>query len=134
MRRFFLHRDTICSPDPTIVGPDVKHIRTVLRLKPGDKIVLFDGEGTEYRARIKTSTTRAVRLFILDKQASAAESSAHIAIAQALLKGRKADAVVRQLTELGATAFLPFLSERSVPLPEPLRMNENVGRLSLERP
>jgi 16S rRNA (uracil1498-N3)-methyltransferase len=128
MRRFFLHRDAICSHDPTIVGPDVKHIRTVLRLKPGDEIVLFDGEGTEYRARIEASTERAVRLFILDKRASTAESPTNIAIGQALLKGRKADAVVRQLTELGATAFLPFVSERSVPRPDPARMKERCQR------
>lgn len=128
MRRFFLHREAISSHAPTIIGPDVKHIRTVLRLKPGHEIVVFDGEGAEYRARIEASTAQGVRLLILDKKASTAESSAHIAIGQALLKGRKVDAVVRQLTELGTTAFLPFVAERSVSLPDPARMNERSQR------
>lgn len=128
MRRFFLDRKNICSHAPTIIGPDVKHIRTVLRLKPGDEIAVFDGEGSEYRARIEVSAAQAVRLSILEKQASTAESPANIAIGQALLKGRKTDAIVRQLTELGATAFLPFLAERSVPSPKSPRINERRQR------
>lgn len=128
MRRFFLHREIIYSHAPSITGPDVKHIRTVLRLRPGHEIVVFDGEGMEYRTRIEACTPRAVRLVILDKQASTAESPINIAIAQALLKGRKTDAIVRQLTELGATAFLPFLAERSVSAPKSGRMNERCQR------
>jgi 16S rRNA (uracil1498-N3)-methyltransferase len=128
MRRFFLHKDIICSDDPAITGPDVKHIRTVLRLKAGDDIALFDGEGSQYRARIEETTARMVRVAILDQQTSTAESPANIAIGQALLKSRKEDAIVRQLTELGATAFLPFLAERSVPKPHAPRMDQRRQR------
>ena len=84
MRHFFLHRDTIRSHDPAITGPDIKHIRTVLRLKPGDEIVLFDGEGSQYRARIEKFSPVSVHLSIFDKQASKAEPSVDIAIGQAL--------------------------------------------------
>jgi 16S rRNA (uracil1498-N3)-methyltransferase len=128
MRHFFLHRDAIRSHDPAITGPDVKHIRTVLRLKPGDEIALFDGEGSQYRARIEKFSPGAVHLSILDQQASSAEPSVDIAIGQALLKTRKLDRIVRQITELGATAFLPFVAERSVARPSPERLRDRRHR------
>jgi 16S rRNA (uracil1498-N3)-methyltransferase len=123
MRRFFLQKTDIDSNDPTITGPDVKHIRNVLRLKRGDEIALFDGEGSEYRARIESITTGGIRIVVLDKHPSGADSSVNITIGQALLKGRKADLIIRQLTELGVTAFLPFFAKRSVPKPTPKRMD-----------
>ena len=122
MRRFFLDKKTICSDKPTITGPDVKHIRTVLRLKRDDEIRLFDGEGSEYRARIINSTPRAIELSILDQYVSRSESSVEITIGQALLKAGKMDRIVRQVTELGATAFLPFAAKRSVPRPDNQRL------------
>ena len=122
MRRFFIDKDTVSSTVPTLTGPDVRHIRTVLHLKAGDEIFLFDGQGSEYRARIADSTSRAIRLLILDKYSAISESRLEIEIAQSLLKARNMDRIVRQLTELGVVAFLPFMSERSVPRPEPSRL------------
>ncbi|MCK4792424.1 MAG: 16S rRNA (uracil(1498)-N(3))-methyltransferase, partial [Desulfobacteraceae bacterium] len=122
MRRFFIDKEAVSSTQPTLTGPDVRHIRTVLRLKPGDEIFLFDGKGSEYRARIADSTSRAIRLLILDQYSAISESCLEIEIGQSLLKARNMDRIVRQLTELGVVAFLPFMSERSVPRPEPSRL------------
>ena len=128
MRRFFLQRDAILSRDPAITGSDVKHIRTVLRLKPGDKIWLFDGEGSQYRACIEKWSSGAVHLSILEKQTLSAESPVNIAIGQALLKNRKLDHMVRQVTELGVTAFLPFVAERSVARASRKRLHDRQHR------
>jgi 16S rRNA (uracil1498-N3)-methyltransferase len=128
MRRFFLDSRNVHSDRATITGPDVRHIRTVLRLKPGDEILLFDGEGFEYRARIVGSTSETISLLILDQYPSISESPVEITWGQALLKARKMDCIVRQLTELGTYAFIPFLAERSVPKADPGRLAERVDR------
>ncbi len=128
MRRFFLDRKKILSDRPTLTGPDVKHIRTVLRLKPGEEISLFDGKGSEYRARITASTPRAITLAVLERFPSISESPAEITIAQALLKARKMDRIVRQATELGIYALIPLMAERSVARPEPERWAEKEQR------
>jgi len=133
MRRFFVDRELIHSDRPILIGRDVKHIRTVLRLKPGDEITLFDGEGSEYCARIIGSTPRAITLFVLHQHPAISESPVEITIGQALIKARKMDRIVRQLTELGTYAFIPFMAERSVPRPEPGRLVQKKAALGAHR-
>jgi len=128
MRRFFLDREIILSDKPTLTGPDVKHIRTVLRLKPGEEIFLFDGKGSEYRARITASTPKTIILSVLERFPSISESPVEITIGQGLLKAKKMDRIVRQVTELGIYALIPLLAKRSVPRPRPERWAEKEQR------
>jgi 16S rRNA (uracil1498-N3)-methyltransferase len=128
MRRFFLDREMILSDKPTLTGPDVKHIRTVLRLKPGEEIFLFDGKGSEYRARIIDSTPKTIILSVLERFPSISESPVEITIGQGLLKAKKMDRIVRQVTELGIYALIPLLAKRSVPRPRPERWAEKEQR------
>ncbi len=67
MRRFFIDKSEIESPAPSIKGPDARHIVNVLRLKPGDKIELFNGSGMEYEAQIACITKKTVELNVLDQ-------------------------------------------------------------------
>ncbi|MCD6139075.1 MAG: 16S rRNA (uracil(1498)-N(3))-methyltransferase [Deltaproteobacteria bacterium] len=127
-RRFFVDRDSIRSDRVILRGSDVRHIRTVLRLKSGEEIILFNGKGMEYRARIVGSAPEAVTLSIIEEYPSISESPVKIAIGLALVKGRKMDLVVRQLTELGIFAILPFIAERSVPEPEHARLARRARR------
>ena len=128
MRRFFLDRGKILSGRPTLTGPDVRHVRTVLRLKPGDEIILFDGKGLEYRTRITASTPKAITLSVLERFPSIPEPTVEITIGQALLKARKMDRIVRQVTELGIYALIPVQSARSVPKPQLKRRVEREQR------
>jgi 16S rRNA (uracil1498-N3)-methyltransferase len=52
MRYFFIEPAALQRPVVAIEGSEVRHIKNVLRLKPGDKIRVFDGEGFEYDASI----------------------------------------------------------------------------------
>ena len=115
MKRFFVDRASIRSGKATLTGPDVKHVRTVLRLQPGDEVLLFDGQGWDYRARIESVTRKGVTLEVVKRLPSISESAVEITIGQALLRGGKMDRIVRQLTELGVHALIPIIAERSVP-------------------
>lgn len=115
MRRFFLKKRSILSGNPTLTGPDVRHIRNVLRLGLGDTIAIFDGEGTEYECEIVSSSPRCIMLSVLDSTCVTRESPVHITIAQALLKGSKMDLIIQKLTELGVTTYIPFWTQRSIP-------------------
>jgi len=118
MRRFFIEPGQLDSAGAVIEGTDAHHIRTVLRSKPGDEIFLFDGRGTDYRSRILEVTAHGIYLQILDQFPSAAESPIHITIGQALIRTQKMDRFVRQFTELGGNAFLPFWTKRSTVKPD----------------
>jgi 16S rRNA (uracil1498-N3)-methyltransferase len=118
MRYFFMDSlEPKCSII-SITGQDARHIRTVLRLKPGDKIGLFDGIGFEYEAEIVDLSPGKVNASLIRSFPSTAESSIRITVAQGFLKERKMDGLVRQLSELGITKWMPFIAERSVPMPD----------------
>jgi 16S rRNA (uracil1498-N3)-methyltransferase len=134
VRRFYIAPDTIDklrhegASGPVLIGPDANHIKNVLRLQTGDPVVLFDGAGREYDARIAAIDSAGVRVDVFGERRSETESSLAITIAQGFLKEKKMDELVRGLTELGMTRFTPFLAERSVARPDPKRLRTRAER------
>ena len=122
MRYFFIEQSEIAGGQAIITGSDAKHVKTVLRLKPGDEIGLFDGQGLEYAARIISGSSGQILVSIEKSFPSNTESPVRIAVAQALLQDKKMDVLVRQLTELGIAKWMPFIAHRSVPRPDEKRM------------
>ncbi|MFZ7126286.1 MAG: RsmE family RNA methyltransferase [Desulfobacterales bacterium] len=129
MRHFLIDPDQLDRARPSIIGPDVRHIRKVLRMKPGDPIRLSDGRGRIFDGRISGLSPQKVWVEIL-REEKPAESPAgpFIGVAQALLKDKKMDGLVRQLTELGVVSWIPFVSDRSVPRPDEGRMEHRIER------
>jgi len=115
MRRFFWQEKAGIGQTGIIGGTDARHIRTVLRMKPGDTLVVFDGVGNDYEAEIKAVSPDEVRVSPVKRIHTSMESPVKITIAQAMLKGKKMDVLARQITELGITRWVPFFSERSIP-------------------
>lgn len=101
---------------------DASHARNVLRLKPGDPVRLFDGRGREYDARISAVSAGGVQVSVTGASAPDAESPVAITIAQGFLKERKMDELIRPLTELGISRWIPFIAERSVARPDARRL------------
>ena len=128
MHRFFISPDNVHQKQPEITGSDAIHIKRVIRLRAGDEIELFDGTGSLYKARIISLLSSNVQVQILKTVSIDTESALEIVVAQALLKDKKMDRLVRQLTELGIIGWIPFTSERTVPMPDPKRMASRKNR------
>lgn len=122
MRYFFIKQSDLAGSKAIVKGSDAHHIKNVLRLKPGDKIGLFDGTGLNYETKIVTLLSKSIEVFVIRRFSSTTESNVKITVAQALLKDRKMDSLVRQLTELGITRWIPFIAKRSVPRPDKKRL------------
>ncbi|MCP4688949.1 MAG: 16S rRNA (uracil(1498)-N(3))-methyltransferase [Desulfobacterales bacterium] len=122
MRYFYIDPSRIDGATAVITGPDARHISRVLRLKPGDEIGLFDGAGSAYEARVAALSPTGVHVSIQRAHPAPGESPLRLTAAQALLKDRKMDGLIRQLTELGISRWLPFISERSIPRPNRKRL------------
>ena len=122
MRYFFIKQSDLAGSKAVVKGSDAHHIKNVLRLKPGDKIGLFDGTGLNYETKIITLLPKSIEVSVIRSFPSTTESSVQITVAQALLKDRKMDLLVRQLTELGITRWIPFIAKRSVPRPDKKRL------------
>ena len=128
MRYFFIEPAALRKNVVAIEGSEVRHIKNVLRLKPGDIIRVFDGEGFEYDANIQQFVEDRIEIKIARKFPGRKESPVQITVAQALLKEKKMDRLLRYLCELGMTRWIPFISERSVPKPDQKRSSARVQR------
>ncbi len=128
MRYFFVEAEALQQPVVVIKGSEVRHIKNVLRLKPGDQIRVFDGEGFEYEARIHRFCAGRVEIKVTRKFSGTKESPVQIGVAQALLKEKKMDRLLRHLCELGVSHWMPFISARSVPIPDEKRLSARIQR------
>jgi len=115
MPRFFVSKRDIQGKKGTVTGPELEHLRKVLRLRPGDRVTLFDDEGWEHEGIILSYSAQAGEVKILSSHQPARESPLQVTLAQALGKGEKMDLVVEKATELGVTTLAPFLSSYTVP-------------------
>jgi 16S rRNA (uracil1498-N3)-methyltransferase len=118
-----LQNTTVCG-----LGADnLRYLKTVLRLKPGDPILVFDGFGHEFEARIGSFSPSGVNA-ALGKMTARPDQKIHITLAQAIPKAGKMDLIVKTAAELGANEIIPFSALRSVSRIEADRTDAKVRR------
>ncbi len=90
------------------------HASRVLRLREGDRVEIFDGQGNESRGVIAEIGGKRVTVGELAATGSERESPLRTILAQAMASSEKMDWVVQKAVELGATEIQPLDTERSV--------------------
>lgn len=105
----------------------LRYIKSVLRMKKGESLILFDGAGWEYEAAIKTFLDDRVSIEVLKKN-RIPEKAVKISLFQALPKATKMDFIVQKATELGADRIISFQSARTVP-----RLSQDKARGKISR-
>jgi 16S rRNA (uracil1498-N3)-methyltransferase len=115
MRRFFSEGLDISGGRITISDKDnVHHIRDVLRMQNKDSLIVFDGEGKEYRTQIERLTSVDVVLKIKEKRNAAAFKKFRVTLACAMPKNSKMDDIVDKLTQLGVDRIIPLQTKHVV--------------------
>jgi 16S rRNA (uracil1498-N3)-methyltransferase len=99
----------VCLP-----ADESHHLLRVMRLARGDEVTVFDGQGREFRARVDAANRGRVTLTLVEAISPSPEPGVSITLVQALLKGEKMDAVVRDATMAGAARIVPVLTERTL--------------------
>lgn len=98
----------------TLIADEARHLREALRLKTGDEVYVFNGEGKEFLSRIEESRRDVARLQIIrEVEPARSESQLQLTLALALLKGEKFDLVVQKATELGVTNIVPVMTRHA---------------------
>ncbi len=129
MYHFFVSPEQISQQEILITGPDVNHIRNVLRMRPGEELKLSTGEDEKnYRCQILEVTQTQVRCKILWAEENGVELPSKISLFQALPKSGKMELVIQKAVELGAFEIVPVASHRSV-----VRLEEKKARAKVER-
>src|SRR3970040_1981131 len=108
MARLFVPRRSITPQRATVEGPEFDHLRKVLRLGPGDPIIVFDDAGWEHEAVIRSVSAQTAEIDVLRSVQAERESPLQLTLAVGLTKGEKMDFVVEKATELAPTAVCPL--------------------------
>jgi 16S rRNA (uracil1498-N3)-methyltransferase len=98
----------------TLEGSAASHLIRVLRLKSGEGLTLFNGQGGEHAATIAEAKSGRLTVEVGELSASERESPLVLTLAQGVSRGERMDLVVQKATELGASRIVPLLTERSV--------------------
>jgi 16S rRNA (uracil1498-N3)-methyltransferase len=118
MRFFYVEPSQMAGSKAVLEGAEAAHVKNVLRLRRGAAVGLVDGAGFEYTAVIDRIVPGRVELAVTGRQEAPGQAPVRICVAQGCLKEKKMDRVVRQLSELGAARWVPFICERAVARPE----------------
>ena len=113
MQRYFLNDDAVAEQHALISGSDYHHIKNVMRLKVGDKVIVTLFSGRTFKAKIDTYTKKDVILKIVE-DLEVSDNTLNVTLAQALIKREPFELVLQKATELGVKGIYPINTERSI--------------------
>jgi len=113
MHRFYISPQNWNSRALALAGTEAHHARDVLRMKEGDKLVLFNGQGREITAEIINLEPDLITLRKLH-EAETPSLQCRIVLGQAIPKGKNMDLIVQKAVEIGAAEIAPIISDRTI--------------------
>ena len=122
MPRFFC--DAIAGGKAVITGEDAAHIARSLRMQPGERLTLSDGQGTDFDCVLDLVTPQEVFLTVLESYPCRTEPSVYVRLYMAMPKAEKLELIVQKAVELGAGEIIPVLTRRCVSRPDPKTMEK----------
>ena len=113
MHRFYISPENWNRGARALTGSEAHHARNVLRMKGGEKLVLFNGQGREITAEIVDLTGDEIGLRKLH-EAETPPLRCRIVLAQAIPKGKNMELILQKAVEIGAAEITPIISDRTV--------------------
>lgn len=124
MYHFYSENAVIGDGKIRVTGPDVNHIKNVLRMKQGEKLIVCDGEGTDHYCTIDSYEDGAVVVSVLESKATQSELPLQIVLFQGLPKKDKMELIIEKAVELGVTEIVPVMTKRVIVKIEDSRKEE----------
>jgi len=113
VHRFYISPENWNPDTLALTGSEAHHARDVLRMKRGEKLVLFNGGGREITAEIINACSSEIRLRKLH-EAETPPLRCRIVLGQAIPKGKNMELIVQKAVEIGAAEIAPIISDRTV--------------------
>ena len=117
MTRFFVPSDDLERDEIILTGENAAHAK-VLRIKPGEQLLVCDGEGRECLCTVDSVVNNQLVLNVDSRQKSSSEAKVKVSVYMAFPKSDKLEHVIQKATELGAFEIVAFPSARCVSKPD----------------
>jgi 16S rRNA (uracil1498-N3)-methyltransferase len=114
MYRFFIQPEWIQGRMVTLNGAIARQISRVLRLHPGDHILVLDNSGWEWKVELTQMSKDRVEGYTQGKSLARGEPRTKITLYQGVLKGNRFEFALQKGTEVGIVEFVPVVSSRCV--------------------
>ena len=125
MTRFFASQEGMSGERILLTGENAQHAK-VLRLKPGETVLVCDGEGQECLCQIFSTDPWELR--VTERRASQSEAAVRVSVYMAFPKADKLEHVIQKATELGAYEIAAFPSARCVSRPDEKSLKKKLER------
>ena len=114
IQRFLVERIKSSASHFEISGEQCHYVLRVLRLQAGDQMILFDGSGSEWMAKIIDTKKNRLLLELEEKSTPDRESPIDITLIQSISRSQRMDLVMQKSTELGVSTIVPVFSSNTV--------------------
>lgn len=128
MQQFFVTADQVQGSQIYIDGSDVNHMKNVLRMHPGEKLGVSDGNNHRYICQVEEYTDAQAVLSILEEVETDVELPSRVYLFQGLPKGDKMEMIVQKAVELGVYKVVPVAMKRCV-----VRLDDKKAAKKVER-
>ncbi len=134
MHRFYAPTESFADNSIALDADETHHLRDVLRLRVGDEVSVFDGEGKEFRCGVREIKKKSSLLNIVaESKPASLESAFQISLAATVVNGEKYDLVIQKAVELGVVTFVPLIAVRcEVKLKDAAKRVSRWRRIALE--
>lgn len=117
MTRFFMEEQAFSGDTLRLTGENFQHAR-VLRLKPGERMLVCDGQGREALCAVRQAGASEMELEVMERREAETEAKVRVSVYLAFPKADKLEHVIQKATELGAYEIVAFPSARCVSRPD----------------
>lgn len=114
LTRLYLSGELASGRSCALPPPQAHHALRVLRLKRGDPVILFNGDGAEYAAVVTEASDERCALDVTGREVKDREAPFAVTLAQAVASGERMDYTIQKAVELGVAAVQPLETRRSI--------------------
>lgn len=123
MHRCLVTTSELLAEAFTLGRDEARHLKTVLRVQPGERVILFDGQGRTRLSAVASVTKHDVSFTAAAPACEHPRPACRITLFACISKGTRMDWTIEKATELGVSRIMPILSERTI-----VRLDAEEGR------
>jgi 16S rRNA (uracil1498-N3)-methyltransferase len=127
MTRFFVQPEEMSGQNIILAGDNYNHAK-VLRLKPGEQVLVCDGQSEQCLCQVKEQQPDQFVLTVLERGEATTEAAVQVTVYMAFPKADKLEHVIQKATELGADRIVAFPSARCVSRPDSKSLPKKLER------